>query len=257
MDPHSSNPVPAPAPAPGVAPQKKLSTAALLGFIFSLVGVCLFPFALVGVILGIVGLVRVRGNSALGGQGLAIAAICIAPVTLFTTGILAAIAIPNFIKFQSRSKQSECRASLRALYTAQRAFYAEKERYAVSLAELGHSPDRGNRYAYFVATDGEVEERTAPGLGATPRGTGVGVDVARYGPETAVARDQLPGAFAGGASLGVTGTCPDCQFTAACAGQIDGDATLDVWSVSSAERRGPEGTIDAGTPYNDVNDVVN
>ena len=42
-------------------------------------------------------------------------------------GILAAIAIPNFIKFQARSKQSEVKSNLKGLYTTQRAFYQEHD----------------------------------------------------------------------------------------------------------------------------------
>jgi len=42
-------------------------------------------------------------------------------------GILAAIAIPNFIKFQARSKQSEAKANLKAVFTAQKAFFQEKD----------------------------------------------------------------------------------------------------------------------------------
>ena len=41
-------------------------------------------------------------------------------------GILSAIAIPNFAKFQARSKQTEARVNLRAMFTAQKAFAAEK-----------------------------------------------------------------------------------------------------------------------------------
>ena len=35
-------------------------------------------------------------------------------------GILAAIAIPNFIKFQARSKQGEAKTNLKSLFTAQK-----------------------------------------------------------------------------------------------------------------------------------------
>jgi hypothetical protein len=42
----------------------------------------------------------------------------------------------------------------------------------------------------------------------------------------------------------------------ACVGQLDVDPTVDVWSVSTAERRAADGTpIQAGTAVNDVNDV--
>lgn len=44
-------------------------------------------------------------------------------------GILAAIAIPNFVKFQCRSKQSEAKGNLKALYTAEEAYRAEGDTY--------------------------------------------------------------------------------------------------------------------------------
>jgi type IV pilus assembly protein PilA len=45
-------------------------------------------------------------------------------------GILAAIAIPNFIRFQARSKQAEAKTNMKAIFTGERAFYAEKDRYS-------------------------------------------------------------------------------------------------------------------------------
>lgn len=44
-------------------------------------------------------------------------------------GILAAIAVPNFIKFQCRSKQSEAKGNLKALYVTQESFRAENDTY--------------------------------------------------------------------------------------------------------------------------------
>ena len=40
-------------------------------------------------------------------------------------GILAAIAIPNFVKFQCRSKQSEAKGNIKALYTSMESYRAE------------------------------------------------------------------------------------------------------------------------------------
>ena len=65
-------------------------------------------------------------------------------------GILAAIAIPNFIKFQARSKQAEPKANLKGLYVAQRSYFAEKDSFSSSLSDIGFIPERGNRY--FLAT---------------------------------------------------------------------------------------------------------
>ena len=44
-------------------------------------------------------------------------------------GILAAIAIPNFIKFQAKSKQSEAKTNLKAIFTAEKSYYGERDAY--------------------------------------------------------------------------------------------------------------------------------
>ena len=45
-------------------------------------------------------------------------------------GILAAIAIPNFVKFQCRSKQSEAKGNLKALYVSEESYRAEADSYS-------------------------------------------------------------------------------------------------------------------------------
>ncbi len=47
--------------------------------------------------------------------------------------ILAVIAIPNFIKFQCRGKQSEAGTNLGGLFTAEKSFYAEYNSYTTDL----------------------------------------------------------------------------------------------------------------------------
>jgi hypothetical protein len=93
----------------------KLAIAAL---VFSLL-FCVPLAPLIGLILGIVALTKISDSQGrLQGRGLAIAAIATGAVMLFFgTGIMLAIAIPNFIHFQMRAKQSEARASLRAMQT--------------------------------------------------------------------------------------------------------------------------------------------
>src|SRR5205807_6566543 len=74
-------------------------------------------------------------------------------------GILAAIAIPNFIKFQARSKQSEAKANLKASFTAMKAYYQEKDKYSDRVQEIGFVPERNNRYAYFLNATGTLSSR--------------------------------------------------------------------------------------------------
>ncbi len=182
------------------------------------------------------------------------------PSGLMTTvavgGILAAIAIPNFLKYQARSKQSECQANLRAFFTAEKAYYQEKDSYSASISDVGFEPERGNRYAYFASATGPLEDRSGASLSpavAGPGGaSGVGVDVFRFPDLRPLQASDLPPLLAGSVPLGLTGQCPACQITMACASTLSAGGSLDVWSISTQVRFGPRGIIRAGEPFNDL-----
>ncbi|MEQ9502399.1 MAG: prepilin-type N-terminal cleavage/methylation domain-containing protein [Deltaproteobacteria bacterium] len=55
-------------------------------------------------------------------------------------GILAAIAIPNFIRYQMRSKQSEGRTNVRSIKTSQESFRATEDNYAMSGGAILNPP---------------------------------------------------------------------------------------------------------------------
>src|SRR3982074_2418134 len=88
-------------------------------------------------------------------------------------GILAAIAIPNFVKFQARSKQSEAKANLKAAFTAEKAYAQEKDNYSTQINVVGFLPERNNRYAYFLTSTGSLQDRTAALVPGRPPPTGV------------------------------------------------------------------------------------
>jgi len=244
-------------PAGAAAPQGT-SGMAIAALVCGIIGICLpCPMGLVAIVLGIIALNRIGNTPGVGGRGLAIAGIVI-PIAggIVSAGIWAAIGIPNFIKFQARSKQVECKTNLKSLYTAQQSFYAEKSAYSTNIQELGFSPDRGNRYAYFLFDVGQVEDRSSAAPTSGPGVTGVGVDTFKHREERPISYSDLP-PIAGEAKAGVHGQCPQCSFVAVCAGNLDKDRTLDVWSVSSEPRTAPNGEpIPAGMPFNDVNDVT-
>jgi type IV pilus assembly protein PilA len=54
--------------------------------------------------------------------------------------ILAAIAIPNFLKFQAKSKQSEARTMLTGIYEAEMAYFATENVFHTSATEVGFEP---------------------------------------------------------------------------------------------------------------------
>lgn len=61
-------------------------------------------------------------------------------VVVAIIGILAAIAVPNFQRFSAKSKQSEARANLSALYSAERGFEAEWSSFTGDFAQVAFRP---------------------------------------------------------------------------------------------------------------------
>ena len=178
-------------------------------------------------------------------------------------GILAAIAIPNFIKFQARSKQSEAKANLKASFTAMKAYYQEKDKYSSLVQEIGFVPERNNRFAYFLNKTAVLSDRST-GVESYPAGS------------NAISVDTFKGyaaqAYAAGPCVG-TGL-PDAdtwndaagapQWTVFGIGNVDGDSDLDRWSISTGSRSFPAaatatctqvGPNAGGEPANDFNDV--
>lgn len=63
-------------------------------------------------------------------------------------GILSAIAIPNFQRFQSKSRQAEVKADLAAIYTAQTAFRTEYQQYSAYFEHIAYAPQGTYLYAH-------------------------------------------------------------------------------------------------------------
>ncbi len=156
-------------------------------------------------------------------------------------GILAAIAIPNFVKFQARSKQSEAKANLKAAFTAEKAYAQEKDNYSTQINLVGFLPERNNRYAYFLTNTGSLQDRTTSLIPTGSTETGVNVDVFKYG-ATATAAYADGCAAAGPKGAGISGSGP-YDWTGLAIGNIDNDPTLDTWSISTASRTFPA-TVD-------------
>ena len=62
-------------------------------------------------------------------------------VVVAIIGILAAIAIPNYQRFQRKAKQSEAKLQLSGIYTAERAFVTEWSFGTSNLKQMGYQPD--------------------------------------------------------------------------------------------------------------------
>jgi len=181
-------------------------------------------------------------------------------------GILAAIAIPNFIKFQARSKQSEAKANLKASFTAEKAYFQEKDAYGGLVQTIGFVPERNNRFAYFL--DGATVKLSsrATAIETYAGGeTGIGVDQFKGYGVAANTYASSPCTGTGMTDAGQwTDAQPSIQYTVFARGNVDSDTDLDQWSISTGSRSfatppvglcNSGGNNPGGEPFNDHNDV--
>lgn len=183
-------------------------------------------------------------------------------------GILAAVAIPNFIKYQAKTKKAEAKQSLRGLYVAERALFVEKDSYSSGLLEIGFQPERGNRFALMVGCNtfsvrSTAEENVTAAECAYTADLWKGFQDTRVAPlsnmTTTISAVGMggctPAANIGCVTLGNNG-----GFMGMAAGNIDNDATIDTWAVStmsisvSAGIESDDGYSPPGTPANNIDD---
>lgn len=119
-------------------------------------------------------------------------------VLVAIVGILAAIAIPDFLKFQAKAKQSEAKTNMGAIFTCQVAYFGENNQYGNTFEDINWGPEGNTRYSYFLP--GEVIQARLGGPYQLPEGI-----------ETLVG---------------------ETTFQAIAVGNIDNDDDLDVWMIN-------------------------
>ncbi len=143
-------------------------------------------------------------------------------------GILAAIAIPNFIKFQLRSKASESKVNLAGIRTSQESYFAEAGTYV----DWTSAP---------VAVPGQQKQpfSAAVPICNTPLvpGTDPGYCFVGWQPEGDVYYTYEVQAYVGGAATPFP--TPSNQFWSVGTADIDGDTVnFNVWGINQPDSTG-------------------
>jgi type IV pilus assembly protein PilA len=96
-------------------------------------------------------------------------------VVVAIIGLLSAVAIPNFKKYQAKAKMSEAKLQLSALYTAEAAFFSDFNIYHNCLPYMGFDPgpESANRY-YAVGFNTAATTETVAYTAATNSGLNAG-----------------------------------------------------------------------------------
>jgi type IV pilus assembly protein PilA len=167
-------------------------------------------------------------------------------VVVAIIGILSAVAIPNFKRYQAKTKTSEAKLQLAAIYSAETSLQSDFDAYASCLNDAGYSaPTGGNYYAYGFSVDstGKANKIIIDNGGACTAAQfqfpgfksvgGVTADVswlAKVDPDTA----STLATWTGWSAPIVTDT--GAEFVAGAIGPIDPDYNTDVladaWAIN-------------------------
>ena len=144
-------------------------------------------------------------------------------------GILAALAIPNFARYQSKSRQAEAKIALASVYGGEKAFYAEYSAYIADHGAIGYVPEGFKRY-YAVGWT-VANTRTVTGYAGLPGAA------PNYGTtNTPAAWTQCTGAIAVSALAPMPATNDPQTITARAAGQLRELQTCDVWQIDDQKQ---------------------
>jgi type IV pilus assembly protein PilA len=132
-------------------------------------------------------------------------------------GILAAIAIPNFLKYQAKSKQSEAKVGLKGIFTSETSYFAEQNVYG-AISTINYAPSGTPRYSFAVVT-------TTAEITGTPAAAWSGTYTGSTCPTSGAGMDAAPL---------LTNTSTSSSFTAAAWATISNIGYPDKWQVNDA-----------------------
>ncbi len=147
-------------------------------------------------------------------------------VVVVIVGILAAFAIPNFLRYRAQAMQAEARTNLAGIFVAELSFFTERK-------EFGNFTDIGfavagpgtNRYTY----------RTGVGLGAGLGPNGGNLCGPSGSCDTIQTETPAAGMITYTGAVGIA-TTSSAGFTVTAAADLDRDATHDGWYVNDAKQ---------------------
>lgn len=158
-------------------------------------------------------------------------------VVVAIIGILSAIAVPNFKKYQAKSKQSEAKLQLAAVYSAEVGANADYDTYATCLTELGYEAQPKGYYRVgFSATDAATMAIVvAKNNGVAASCNAAATSFAPAPPAGVATQLRIDMVFPTQAAL-VSVAPDDDSYTASAAGNISNTAGVyDIWQITQGK----------------------
>ncbi len=150
-------------------------------------------------------------------------------VVVAIIGILSAVAVPNFKKYQAKSKTAEAKLHLAAIYTAEQSFSSDYDTYATCLDTMGYDPENEKAQRYYATG---FKTPAASGIATTNGAVNCTMALAL---ESYDAGKALGSTAAAGVAHLFASTAAEESFTASAAGIIHKDnvstSTSDAWTI--------------------------
>ncbi|MBF0311800.1 MAG: prepilin-type N-terminal cleavage/methylation domain-containing protein [Oligoflexia bacterium] len=149
-------------------------------------------------------------------------------------GILSAIAVPNFKKYQARAKTSEAKLQLSAIYTAEQSFKSDYDTFASCLQTMGYDPSSEALQRYY-----------ATGFGVDSNQNNVAITAGAATCSVTATRAFAAGKKVGNSSAiasvsnvtSVAAVSAATTFKAMAVGVIlEGFATMDQWTIDETKK---------------------
>ena len=159
-------------------------------------------------------------------------------VVVAIIGILSAVAIPNFKKYQAKAKQSEAKIQLAAVYNAQVGTQADYNSYATCLPMMGYEQTESGYYVVGFATGYNASTKFLNCTGTTNIAAGVvPLTAAGQNAKSIVPKKQLAALAANRPTVvnRAGTTASETGFTAAAQGSIAGGGqfTVDIITIDN------------------------
>lgn len=149
-------------------------------------------------------------------------------------GILAAVAIPSFQRFQAKARMSEAKTLLSGLYTAEKTYKMEWGTYFGHFQNIGFDPNGNLKFRTGFGAAGVVNVIGYQGPGVGPAAAATVFNTSNY---CGAGKPCLETAY--GLNFGATpaaATWTKTTFIANAKGDIDGeDAIYEEWSVNQVK----------------------
>ncbi len=161
-------------------------------------------------------------------------------VVVAIIGILSAVGIPQYSKFQAKARQSEAKSTLAALYTAEESFRQEWNQYSVDLRNIGFAV-AGSRLRYVTGFGAGAGCAGYVTTGGAPTEATTAANTWSDGANVNTAATPANWAFVVTKPTASGAACAVATFTAAAYGNPSANAVSptatvgDTWTINNAK----------------------